>query len=143
MVDDVILVKHTPAEDIHKDDIVTYISAQGQLKGRPITHRVIEEPEIKYDKYFFQTMGDREGAVPDPEISYDQIQGKFVRKLPFIDKMYSFFFTRYGIIAFIFVIVLLFGYEMISLIISYKSLDEHDDDYYAPPNKKPRHKRKK
>lgn len=143
MVGDVIVVKETPVEDIHKGDIVSYESKEGELRGRIITHRVVEEPEKVGGTYYLQTQGDVEGAALDPKITYSQVQGKFQNKIAFLDKMYSFFFTPYGIIIFVFIIVALFGYEIISLIISYKSLDEHDDDYYEPKPKKPSKKRQK
>ena len=108
-----------------------------------ITHRVVEDPELNNGTYYFQTKGDAEGATLDPVVNDEQVQGVVVKKIPFIDKLYSFFFTPYGLILFIFIIVLLFGYEMISLIMSYKSIDEHDDDYYEPKAKKPSNKRKK
>lgn len=143
MTGDVILVKETPADDIEKGDIVTYRSTQGQMEGHEITHRVVAEPEIKDGTVYFQTQGDLDGAALDPRITYEQIIGKYVKKLPIIDKIYSFFFTPYGLIIFVFVIIALFGYEIISLFLSYKNIDEPDDDYYEPKNKKPSKKRKK
>lgn len=143
MLGDVIVTKEVAAEEIQKNDIVTYKSLEGDMAGEMITHRVVAEPEKEGDTYIFQTQGDWEGASLDPKITYEQIEGKYQFKVPFLDKMYSFFFTPYGLIIFIFVIVVLFGYEMISLIMSYKSLDEKDDDYYEPKSKKARKKRKK
>lgn len=142
-VGDVILVRDTPAEEIGVGDIITYKVTSGDLAGQTITHRVVLEPEQREGVYFFRTKGDREGAAMDDEISYSLVEGKFVRKLPFIDKFYSFFLSPAGLITFITLIVVMFGYEMISLILSYRSLDEKGDDYYAPQNKKPSKKRKK
>ena len=143
MKGDVILVKKTPPNEIRNGDIVTYKSREGVMEGQLITHRVVAEPDVKNGTYYFQTQGDVAGAALDPVINDEQLVGRFVRKLALIDKLYSFFFTPYGLIIFIFVILALFGYEMISLILSYRSLDEKGDDYYAPPNKKPSKKRKK
>ena len=142
-VGDVILSKKTAAEDIRLGDIITYRALEGDLAGQTITHRVYQEPELRDGVYYFVTKGDKEGAVPDSEISYDQVEGKYVRTIPYLDKMYTFFLSPAGLISFVALIIVLFGYEMISLILSYKSLDEKDDDYYAPPNRKPKHKRKK
>lgn len=142
-VGDVILSKKTTAEDIHLGDIVTYDAVDGQMAGKTITHRVVEEPEVRDGVYYFRTRGDKEGATLDPEISFEQVEGKYVRTLPLLDKMYTFFLSPGGLIAFIAIIIVLFGYEMISLIMSYKDIDEKDDDYYAPPNRKPKKKRKK
>lgn len=142
-VGDVIVVQETDPANIHKGDIISYESIQGEMKGKIITHRVVEEPVRVEDTYFIQTQGDIEGAALDPQITNKQVKGKFLHKIEFIDKIYSFFFTPYGIIAFVFVIVALFGYEMISLIVSYKKIDEHDDEYYEPKPKKESKKRKK
>lgn len=143
MVGDVILVKTANPEEIHQGDVITYLGKSGDLKDKMITHKVINEPYEKFGEYYYQTQGIKDGALLDPEISYNQIKGKYVRTLPFIDKLYTFFLSPVGLISFIGLILVLFAYEMISLIVSYKSLDELDDDYYEPKPKKPRKKRKK
>ena len=142
-VGDVIIVKSTPAEEIEVGDIITYKVVSGNLAGQTITHRVVQEPEQRDDMYYFTTKGDKTGAVEDEEVPYDRVEGKYIRTVPMLDKVYSFFLSPAGLIVFIGIILLLFGYEMISLITSYRSLDEKDDDYYQPKPKKPRKKRKK
>ena len=142
-VGDVIIDKKVPAEEIKKGDIITYDCLSGDLAGQTITHRVVTDPESRNGTYYFRTQGDREGAPLDDIISYDQVEGKFVNKLPWLNKLYTFFLSPYGLLTFILIIIVLFGYEMISLIVSYKSLDEKDDDYYEPKAKKRSKKRKK
>lgn len=141
-VGDVILVKDCDPEDIHLGDIITYKITEGTLAGQTITHRVAVEPEKRGDVYYYRTKGDGNTAM-DEEITYEVVEGKFVRTMPLVDKLYSFFLSPAGLIVFIGVIVVLFGYEMISLIISYRAVDEKDDDYYAPPNRKSKTKRNK
>ena len=143
MVGDVILVKEVNAEDIHEGDIITYNGSYGDFAGKTITHEVIVEPYQDGDTWWMQTQGIAEGASSDPPITFDQVEGKFVSKLTFLNSVYSFFLTPYGLILFVFIIIALFGYEMISLVLSYKSLDEKDDDYYEPKAKKKSKKRKK
>ena len=142
-VGDVILVQDTPPESIKKGDIITYMCLSGDMEGRTITHRVIEDPEKRNGVYYYITKGDKSGAGVDDEITYDQVEGRYIKTLPWIDKVYTFLLTPVGLIISIGLIVLLFGYEMISLILSYKAIDEKDDDYFEPKRKKPRHKRKK
>lgn len=141
-VGDVILVKSCDPEDIHMGDIITYKVTHGAMTGSTITHRVVQEPEERDGVYYFVTKGDANN-VTDEEISFDVIEGKYVKSLYLIDKLYSFFLSPVGLITFVGVIILLFGYEMISLILSYKAIDEKDDDYYAPKNRKPKKKRVK
>ena len=142
-VGDVIIVKSTPAEEIEVGDIITYRVISGSLEGQTITHRVVQEPELREGMYYFRTKGDREGAVEDEEVPYDRVEGKYLRTVPVFDKVYTFFLSPAGLITFIAVIMVLFGYEMISLIVSYKSVSVHDDDYYEPKPKKPSKKRRK
>lgn len=142
-VGDVILTKSVPAEEIHLGDIITYECRSGDLEGQTITHRVAMEPEERDGVYYYRTKGDKEGAALDEEITYEQVKGRFECTMPLIDKLYSFFLSPLGLIVFIGVIVVLFGYEMISLILSYRAIDDKDEDYYAPPNRKKTTKRNK
>ena len=143
MVGDVIIDKKVAPEEIQKGDIITYDSYSGTLAGQTITHRVVTDPECRNGTYYYQTQGDRAGAPLDEVISYDQVEGKYIATVSWMNKVYSFFLSPYGLITFILIILVLFGYEMISLVVSYKSLDDKDDDYYEPKPKKPSKKRKK
>lgn len=127
MVGDVILVRTVDAEDIHKDDVITYKSKDGSMYGRDVTHRVVADPVLKNNTYYFQTQGDAQGAPLDKVITYNQIKGKYVRKLTLISKFYGLISTPIGVAVFIGIIVLLFGYELVSLILSYKRIDEADE----------------
>lgn len=126
LVGDVIIVKDTQPQDVQLGDVVTYKGEQGDLDGKFITHKVIATPKYVDGEYCFETQGIAEGTIPDPLWYEDQLVGVYVCKIPFIDKMYNFFLQPYGLIAFVLVIVALFAYELISLVVSYKSLDEDD-----------------
>ena len=128
MVDDVILVKQTEITNIQKGDIITYIGEEADLRGKYITHQVVEAPKKNGNRYELVTCGIKPGAMNDPVIYDDQVLGVYLRTIPHINKIYSFFLQPYGIIVFIFIIVALFGYEIIALIVSYKSLDYYDED---------------
>ncbi len=127
MTGDVILVHSVNAEEIKKDDIITYKSKDGSMYGREVTHRVVIDPEIKNGTYYYQTQGDSKGAPLDKKITYDQVEGKYVAKLALIGKFYSFIRTPLGIVVLLGFILLLFGYEIISLFISDKKFDEADE----------------
>lgn len=124
MQEDIIVVKKVPISDIKKGDIITYKSSQGEMRGQPITHRVITDPVKQSGIWFLQTQGDAQGTVPDPEITSDQVIGKYVLTIPLLGKLYSFFLTPAGLVTMVIAIVLLFGYEIISLLVSYRSIDK-------------------
>ena len=128
MIGDVILIKEAEPQDIQKGDIVTYKGEEGDLDDKFITHKMIEDPQLVDGRYVFHTQGIYDGAVPDPDWYEDQLLGEFVCKIPFIDSVYSFFLKPYGLITFVLGIIVLFGYELIALILSYHTLDEIDDE---------------
>lgn len=128
MIGDVIIVKDADASDIQKGDIVTYKGEEGEFRDKFITHKMIEDPQLVDGKYVFHTQGIYEGAVPDPDWYEDQLLGEYVCTVPYIDSVYNFFLEPYGLITFVLIIIVLFGYELISLIVSYKTLDEIDQE---------------
>lgn len=139
MIGDVVLVKDIDPSEIEKGDTVTYLGDEGDFDDKFITHKVIETPEYINGEYFFTTQGVSEYSTePDPKWDESQLIGVVLCKVPFVDSLYSFFLKPYGLITFILVIVALFGYEIISLIISYKSSvydDEELDDSSLEENK--------
>lgn len=143
MVGDVILVKETDIENIKVGDTITYKGEEGELRGKFITHKVVEGPTRVGDRYKLTTRGIKPGAADDPEIYDDQVLGVYLKTIPFLDKVYSFFLKPYGIIVFIFIIIILFGYELIALVLSYNSLDYPDEDEEDLHNDKSKKKKKK
>ena len=142
-VGDVILSQRVSVENIHEGDIVTYSGETGELKDKLITHKVIKAPYLNSDGvYMLETQGSALGTVPDPPIRADQVIGKYLTRMAFLNSVYSFFITPIGLIVFIGIIILLFAYEMISLIVSYKSLDDEDGFSEKKNGKKPNKSKK-
>ena len=126
-IGDVVIVKSADVDDIHIGDIITYKSQDGSMRGHEVTHRVVDGPYEKDGVTYFQTKGDAVGAPLDKIITYDQIEGKFVRKMSLVSKLFSFVGTPTGLIVFIGIIVLVFGYELVTTFISYRKLDKDDE----------------
>ena len=78
-VGDVILIKETDINKIKVGDDVTYYGTSGSMKGKIVTHQVIEIKE-KEGRKIFQTKGIA-NTSKDPEISGDQIDGVVLTKL--------------------------------------------------------------
>lgn len=127
-IGDVVLVRSADVDDIQKGDIITYKSKDGSMRGHEVTHRVVDGPYYKDGLYYFQTKGDAVGAPLDKVITYDQVVGKYVRTLGLISKFFGFISTPTGVIVFIGVIVLIFGYEIVSMVISYRRIGKKMDE---------------
>lgn len=79
MTGDYVIFKKTDFSEINVNDVVIYRSKTGDMEGRLIIHRVIEE----YDNYFV-TQGDN-NPIPDEEyITSDMVVGKYIRVLKFM-----------------------------------------------------------
>ena len=94
---DMVIAKKVVAEDIKIGDDVVYLGEESNLNGKIVTHQVIKK-EYKNGKYIFQTKG-LANEVEDPEIEYDQILGKVLKKSTLlsllshvVNNVYSFYF---------------------------------------------------
>lgn len=115
MVGEIILCRDVPVSDIQKGDVVTYQGMEGELKDKIITHKVIEQPYKSNDVYYLQTKGIAEGAKPDPLVAENQVYGKMIVKIPFLNYLFDFFISPYGFVIILVVLVLMFANEFIIL----------------------------
>lgn len=78
---DVIIIKKTKKEDLKENDIITY-----KDKGEVITHRIVE---IKPNGNKYITKGDNNEARDEESLTFEDIEGKFVFKIPHLGNMVS------------------------------------------------------
>lgn len=124
MVGDVILTKTVQdVSTLEVGDIITYNGKEGSYAGKLITHEVVLKPyEADDGTYYLQTQGIA-NYYADPEISDDQVVGKFVRPLPVFTKVYSFFMTPWGLVVILGFLAILFFNEIVSLVRTVKEKD--------------------
>ncbi|MBR7084681.1 MAG: signal peptidase I, partial [Oscillospiraceae bacterium] len=85
-VGDCVLVQQIASDSLQKYDIIAYVSEVQDISGLTVMHRITE---VLPDGSFL-VMGDA-NPVPDPlPVRPDQIQGKFIKKLPFFTWLTSF-----------------------------------------------------
>ena len=114
-VGDVILGKsvENPAE-LKVGDVVTY-QGSGEMTGELITHEVIVAPQEENGELMLQTKGIA-NEVPDSPISADKVVSVMVCEVPFLSALYNFFFSPWGLLAIIGLIILVFIDELIVMI---------------------------
>jgi len=123
-VNDVILVKQCGGEDVHKGDVITYRGQSGELAGKDITHKVIEEPvKDSGGTIRIKTKGTKDGAIEDPVLTGEQVIGKYVRTLKILSFIFTIFKQWYGLAIFLGVIVLFMGAEIRNLVKLSKKAD--------------------
>ena len=82
-VDDIVIIKKAGQFDIQKNDIITF-----KINDEVITHRVINM-EYRDNKLIYTTQGDSNEVTDMQRVEYNQIEGKYVGKIPKLGKVFS------------------------------------------------------
>lgn len=114
-VGDVILGKAVDDPmNIKVGDVVTY-EGRGELSGMLITHKVIVAPHEEEGVLKLQTQGVA-NEIPDNPINVDRVVSVFVTKVGFLSVFYDYFFSPWGLLTVIALIILVFIDELIVMI---------------------------
>ena len=114
-VGDVILGKNIDdVSSLEVGDIITF-KGNSTFNYNHVTHRIVEKPHLNdKNELVLRTKGDA-NEVSDPEISADSVESIMVRKLGFLKALYTFFLSPWGLLVFIFLIVLVFFDEILNI----------------------------
>ncbi len=88
-IDDIIIVKECSDEELNVDDIITF-----NIDNEIITHRIISKEFVK-NNMIYTTKGDSNEVTDIKEITYNQIEGKYVGKIPKLGKVLNFIQNKY------------------------------------------------
>ncbi|MBQ7385263.1 MAG: signal peptidase I [Ruminococcus sp.] len=114
-VGDVILGKSVDDPmNIKVGDIVTY-KGSGELSGKLITHKVIVAPEEVDGEIMLQTKGVA-NEIADSPINADRVVSVVISELKFLESFYNFFFSPWGLLVIIALIIIVFIDEVIVII---------------------------
>lgn len=95
-------------------DIVTY-KGSGELSGMLITHKVIVAPQEENGVIMLQTKGVA-NEIPDSPISADRVVSVVICELEFLEVFYNFFFSPWGLLVIIALIIIVFIDEVVAII---------------------------
>lgn len=114
-VRDAVIIKRATEDNIKVGDVVTYQSTDPAFYGILITHRVINIENNNGEKVFI-TKGDHNETVDRTPVSFSQIQGKVVMRIPKIGYLKIFLIEYYGwIIAVLVPSVAIISYDIVKL----------------------------
>lgn len=103
---DCIIVKQVPENQLEIGDIITFVSFENEIYGQYNTHRIVDIGIDAYTgKRYYVTKGDRFDTNDSSYTIYENISGKFVRKLP-LGKYISFAVTKLSDSRIYFVVVI-------------------------------------
>lgn len=99
-VNDVMLVKDVDTNKLKVGDDVAYLGERSDLKGKIITHRIIDIKTENNQKTFY-TQGIN-NSVEDPSITASQIYGQALGKIPIITTINQIVKNQYGFFFLVF-----------------------------------------
>lgn len=99
--DDAIIIEKCKEEDLHKNDIITY-----KINDNIVTHRIIDITDDKVKQYV--TKGDNNNIPDNEHITYENIEGKMIFKIPKLGKILG--IIKNGIIIILAIIIFLIMY---------------------------------
>lgn len=111
MVGDVILTKEV--DDVNSlavGDVITYKGTIGEYADMLITHQIVKAPYEENGTTYVVTKGIA-NEIEDKPVPVDRITSKLVCKIPFLDALYSFFLTPWGLLTAVALIILAFAGE--------------------------------
>ena len=101
-VDDLIIVKRVDEKELKVEDVVTY------KKGEDIiTHRISDIKNI-YNTRIYLTKGDNNDVTDENSIIYDQIEGRYLFKIPKIGKLVNILKNKITFTIFLTILIILF-----------------------------------
>ena len=115
-VGDVIINKAvSDPSDIKYGDIVTF-KGDADYDNQRVTHRVVTTPfENSRGEIVLVTKGDA-NEVDDGEIDFNNVESKYLTKAVFLKSIYDFFFSKWGLIVFIALLLLIFFDEIVNIV---------------------------
>lgn len=111
IVGDVILTKEV--DDVYSlavGDVITYKGTIGEYTDMLITHQIVKAPYEENGTTYVVTKGIA-NEIEDKPVPVDRITSKLLCKIPFLDALYSFFLTPWGLLTAVALIILAFAGE--------------------------------
>ena len=115
-IGDVIISKEvTDTSEVHVNDIVTF-RGDSRFDNQKVTHRVMVSPHNDGNGgIVIVTKGDA-NEFDDGEINYYDVESKYVAKANILRDLFSFFFSKWGLLVFIFFILLIFFDDILNIV---------------------------
>ena len=141
VLDVVVTMRVNSPEDLEKGDIITFNSTDYRYSGVLVTHRIVDIEKTTSGEYLYTTKGDNNNTQDSSRISFDEIYGRVLFRIPKIGYIQYYLSSVLGWVAIIIVpAVMIIGYDIYKLI---KTLKSKDDNAKKIDNKKENTKNKR
>ncbi len=115
-VEDAVVIKRVEENELKKGDIITFNSTDYRYSGVTVTHRIVGVETTENGEKLYTTKGDNNNTPDSSRISYENIYGKVVLRIPKIGYIQYFLTQSYGwIIAVVIPCLGIIIYDIIKL----------------------------
>ena len=123
---DVVVTKRVDSpEDLEKGDIITFNSTDYRYSGVTVTHRIQNIKKTSSGEYLYTTKGDNNNTPDSSRISFNEIYGKVLFRIPKIGYIQYYLSSILGWVAIIVVpAVMIIGYDLYKIIKELKTPDK-------------------
>ena len=137
VLDVVVTMRVNSPEDLKKGDIVTFNSTDYRYSGVRVTHRIYDIEKTSSGEYLFTTKGDNNNTPDSSRISFNEIYGRVLFRIPKIGYIQYYLSSILGWVAIIIVpAVLIIAYDIYKLIKTLRSGDNSKDSDVEGKNRK-------
>ena len=128
VLDVVVTMRVNNPENLKKGDIITFNSTDYRYSGVLVTHRIVDIEKTSSGEYLFTTKGDNNNTPDSSRISFNEIYGRVLFRIPKIGYIQYYLSSILGWVAIIIVpAVMIIGYDIYKLIKTLKSGDKKPD----------------
>ena len=126
-----ILIEKVNAEDVKKEDVITFYSKDPAIMGSLNTHRVTDIKTGADGKITFTTRGDHNNTTDAYSVGEDDLVGRYVCNLNVMTVIGRFFMSTGGLIAILILIIIL----AVSMVLPYAKKKGGKNDKNAEADK--------
>lgn len=144
VLDVVVTMRVNIPEDLKKGDIVTFNSTDYRYSGVRVTHRIYDIEKTSDGEYLFTTKGDNNNTPDSSRISFNEIYGRVLFRIPKIGYIQYYLSSILGWVAIIIVpAVMIIIYDIYKLIKTLRAPDGNSDNNKEIVTKNKNSKKKK
>lgn len=129
VLDVVVTMRIGSPEDIEKGDIVTFNSTDYRYSGVLVTHRIVDIEKTSSGEYLYTTKGDNNNTQDSSRISFNEIYGRVLFRIPKIGYVQYYLSSILGWVAIIIApTIMIIGYDIYKLVKTIRSSDKSDNE---------------
>lgn len=99
---DFIIVKETDPATLQEGDIISFTSKSPESYGESITHKIRRLTEDENGEPAFVTYGTTTDSDDEQTVGYEQVEGRYLFRIPFVGRLLAFARTLPGYILCVF-----------------------------------------